>query len=259
MNNFDTQYQALLQEVLTNGTDCSSRGLSYRQLFGQVTRIDLREGFPLSTLRAMPWKAIVDETLFDLSGSSQLEDMGRAKKWWSYLADESGHIEYTYGDSWRYAWGDQLNRVIEQLSYNATSRAIILQTYNPGKQSQCQPCHTQLIFSSDGQYLDLMVVGRSNDLNCGYPGDVARYALIQSFIANWVDLEARYFCMPCANNHIYHNGNIEHSQELLNRKSLSLPTLVICGKPKPLKPMEYEKDFKLIGYQSQPVLRPNFS
>lgn len=258
MNNFDLQYQALLRDVLINGTNCSSRSLQYRQRFGQVTQIDLRDGFPLSTLRAMPWKAIVDETLFDLSGSSQLEDMGRAKKWWSYLADESGHIEYTYGNSWRHAWGDQFSRVVEQLSYNATSRQIVLQTYQPGKTVLCPPCHTQIIFSSDGINLDMMVVGRSNDLNCGYPGDVARYALIQSLIANFVDLEARYFCMPCANNHIYHNGNIEHSQELLKRDSLPLPVLIICGKPNPLKPMEYGIDFSLINYQSRGLLKPNF-
>ena len=250
MNNFDLQYQALLTDVLQNGTPCSSRGLYYSQKFGQVTTIDLREGFPLTTLRKMPWATIIDESLFDISGSSQLADMGRAAKWWEYLADESGNIDYTYGNSWRHTWGDQLNWVIDELSYNATSRAIVLQTYDPAKRGKvkCSPCHTQLIFSSDGKHLDMMVTGRSSD--------IPRYALIQSIIASYVQLEARQLCMPCANNHIYEN-NAGHTLELISRIPLALPQLSIVPDISPFNITSAH--IQLLNYNSHDLLKPNFN
>ncbi len=177
-NTFDLAYQQLLADVLENGTDCSSRGLHYRQLFGTTLKHDLRQGFPLTTLRKMAFAPIRDYFLWAISGSHNVNDAGSSRKHWAYLADTDGNISTTYGRMWRHwpvnapknmnpseiyraADFDQLADVIEQLSHNATSRAIVLQTYNPAVVNQkCKPCHVNMVFSSDGEHLDLLVTKR---------------------------------------------------------------------------------------------------
>jgi thymidylate synthase len=83
MNNIDKQYQALLQDILDNGTPKSDRtGTGTISVFGRQIRHDMKDGFPLLTTKKMPFKTIVTELLWFLRGDTNIK----------YLVDNNCHI-----------------------------------------------------------------------------------------------------------------------------------------------------------------------
>lgn len=73
MNSLDKQYQALLQDVLDNGTVKDDRtGTGTISVFGRTIRHNMKGGFPLLTTKKMYWKGIVSELLWFLRGRTDL-------------------------------------------------------------------------------------------------------------------------------------------------------------------------------------------
>ena len=74
MNNIDTQYQALLQDILDNGTLKSDRtGTGTVSVFGRQIRHKMSDGFPLLTTKKMPFKTIVTELIWFLRGDTNIK------------------------------------------------------------------------------------------------------------------------------------------------------------------------------------------
>lgn len=74
MNNIDTQYQTLLQDILDNGVIKSDRtGTGTVSVFGRQIRHKMSEGFPLLTTKKMPFKSIVTELLWFLNGDTNIK------------------------------------------------------------------------------------------------------------------------------------------------------------------------------------------
>jgi thymidylate synthase len=74
MNSLDKQYQALLDDILTNGTSKEDRtGTGTWSVFGRQIRHDMREGFPLLTTKKMAWKTMAKELLWFLSGDTNIK------------------------------------------------------------------------------------------------------------------------------------------------------------------------------------------
>ena len=83
MNNLDTQYQVLLQDILDNGIEKSDRtGTGTISVFGRQIRHKMQEGFPLLTTKKMAWKSMVTELLWFLKGYTNIK----------YLVDNDCHI-----------------------------------------------------------------------------------------------------------------------------------------------------------------------
>lgn len=88
-NNLDSQYQALLKDILDNGTVKNDRtGTGTISVFGRTIRHKMSEGFPLLTTKKMHWKSIVVELLWFLRGDTNIK----------YLVDNDCHI--WVGDAW---------------------------------------------------------------------------------------------------------------------------------------------------------------
>ena len=61
-NNFDKQYLELIKTVLTTGTERITRsGAGTLSVHGQMIKHDMSEGFPLTTLRNIPFRLIASE------------------------------------------------------------------------------------------------------------------------------------------------------------------------------------------------------
>lgn len=269
---FDFQYIKIAREILDEGTEVVGRNnLRYKQVFGQTIKIDLRDGFPAMTLRKMPVRNLFREFMWDISGDYRVSNLGPAKHFWDFLADSEGRLAGSYGRSWR-SWPkvcpeesmewenfrkepfDQLKWIWEQLRTNPTNRQLVLQTVNPAYESlHCPGCHPCLVFSSDGQFLDLLVTARSNDMATGVPLDMFRYGLLTTKMAQDANLVPRFVMFASANNHIY-------SQNEMAIKSITTnqplhPCDVWINNEKPIFDLDPETDFELIGYESHAAVK----
>ena len=82
MNNLDKQYQALLQDILSNGARKQTRNGEVLSVFGRQIRHKMKDGFPLLTTKKMYFKGIVTELLWFLRGDTNIK----------YLVDNDCHI-----------------------------------------------------------------------------------------------------------------------------------------------------------------------
>jgi len=83
MNGIDSQYQALLKDIMLNGVKKKDRtGTGTISVFGRQIRHDMKEGFPLLTTKKMYWKGIVAELLWFLKGDTNIK----------FLLDNDCHI-----------------------------------------------------------------------------------------------------------------------------------------------------------------------
>ena len=74
MNNIDTRYQALLQDILDNGVEKKDRtGTGTLSVFGRQIRHNMKEGFPLLTTKKLHWNSIVTELLWFLRGETNIK------------------------------------------------------------------------------------------------------------------------------------------------------------------------------------------
>jgi thymidylate synthase len=74
MNNLDTRYQALLQDILDNGVEKKYRtGTGTLSVFGRQIRHKMSEGFPLLTTKKMAWNVMVAELLWFLRGDTNIK------------------------------------------------------------------------------------------------------------------------------------------------------------------------------------------
>lgn len=73
MNSYETQYLALLQDIMDNGVVKSSRVGNTRSVFGRTIVADLSEGFPLLTTRKLSIKNIATELIWFLTGGTNIK------------------------------------------------------------------------------------------------------------------------------------------------------------------------------------------
>jgi thymidylate synthase len=74
INNLDTRYQALLEDILHWGVEKKDRtGTGTISVFGRQIRHKMSEGFPLLTTKKMHWNSIVTELLWFLRGSTNIK------------------------------------------------------------------------------------------------------------------------------------------------------------------------------------------
>lgn len=275
--NFDRSYKQLLTEILSHGQPVSnSKNQVYTQLFGNSIRHDLRNGLPIITLRKLPLKNVLRETLWDISGSSSIEALESAKHFWEAWSNGQGQLPHSYGNSWRHwpksqlrsedTWNtqskvcqtkgtfDQLLHIEKALRVDPLSRHLVLQTYNPSLDAVCPPCHTSVIFSSDGVYLDALVNGRSQCATVGLVLDSVRYALVLSLMANTTGLSPRFIQITNTNTHIY-SVAMPQVTEILERESYDHPVgLKIKNQRSSIADYKFD-DLAFTKYVSHPSIK----
>jgi thymidylate synthase len=271
---WDEIYKTYLKEVLTNGEIFVGRNGETRSVFGSSVKVDLRLGFPLASLRKLPFKNIIREFLFDIGTDTNVDALGPAKHFWSFLADDNGWLwASAYNRGWR-QWPasrpgseipnetlvtegvvDQLSRVSHLLCDTPNSRHGTIITHNPTAQNVgCPPCHPMMQLMPSNGWLDMMVPARSNDLIIGHILDVPRYAIILTVMAKMVGLTPRYLAMPGANTHIYKNC-YEGAEEIISRASHTDPILGVADREfSGWDDIEFD-DFSLTAYNPHPPIK----
>lgn len=154
------QYQQYLADIIARGKVKSDRtGTGTVSAFGHFLRFNLKEGFPLVTVKRTHFKSIKAELLWFLEGSTdneRLHELGCTI--WDEWATEDGQLGPVYGAQWRswpvpYAseprglWErlidaikgrpapmatyDQVFHAQYSLRENPTSRRILISGWNP--------------------------------------------------------------------------------------------------------------------------------
>ena len=274
---FDQQYRDICNEILKDGTKVTGRNnLVYYQMFGQTIKVDLRLEFPALTLRKLPVKNLYREFMWDVSGESDVNKLGKARHFWDFLAHEDGFLPASYGSSWR-NWPvnlertaseiehrvfrflpfDQLKWIHSELSSNPTNRQLVLTTLNPAyrlEEMKCPPCHPSVIFSSDGEYLDILVTARSNDAAVGISLDVFRYSMLAIKMAQDTGLKPRFVQFSSANNHIYEINRGDIIAIISREPKLDVPWIEF-NPDKDLFSLDPEIDIELKNYKPHPAVK----
>ena len=281
------QYLELLDYILQHGEDRGDRtGTGVISSFGHQIRFNLEDGFPAVTTKSLAWKGVVSELLWFLEGSdderrlaeirfqkdrSELTDLSKFSTIWTDNADNQGiELGYentetikklgpVYGVQWR-DWGgiDQIKKLINDLQANPNGRRHILSAWNVEKidSMALPPCHvmSQFYISKSGR-LSCQMYQRSADMFLGVPFNIASYALLQSILANILNLIPGEFVHTFGDAHIYKNS-IDQVKEQLNREPKKLPKLTMPNLNSIDELKNYSvDDFVLEGYESHPALK----
>ncbi|MDC0586296.1 thymidylate synthase [Gammaproteobacteria bacterium] len=268
------QYLDLLQSILDKGEVKEDRtGTGTRSFFGHQMRFNLNDGFPILTTKRIFFKGVVHELLWFLDGATNntaLKDAG--VHIWDEWETESGDLGPIYGHQWR-AWPgsvnggviDQIEKIINQINNNPSSRRIIVSAWNvadlPDESISPQdnvkkqkmalaPCHALFQFFVSQGKLSCQLYQRSCDTFLGLGFNIASYSLLTHMIAQQCDLKVGDFVWTGGDVHLYLN-HLDQASEQLTREPYALPKLSIKRKPNSIFDYAYE-DFELLDYQSHP-------
>ncbi len=200
--------------------------------FGMVTRYDLREEFPIMTIRRTAFKSAVDELLWIWQKkSNNIKDL--SSHIWDQWADESGSIGKAYGYQLgikhHYPEGDfdQVDRVLFDLKNNPHSRRIMTNIYNHHDLSEMNlyPCAYSMTFNVSGKTLNGILNQRSQDMLTANNWNVCQYAVLLQMLADSSGLVAGELLHVVADAHIY-DRHIPLVEEILKNDGYDAPKLV---------------------------------
>lgn len=273
------QYVNLLDRILTEGEKRGDRtGTGTLSVFGgPELKFDLRQRFPLVTIKKTLYKSAFTEMLWFLRGESNTNYLHEhGVPIWDSWADSEGNLGPIYGVQWRKWPGkilpstfesgtywqeppiDQVKELIDNIKKNPEGRRHIVTAWNPTyiKDMGLPPCHRdfQCYVSNEG-HLDLKMAIRSWDTCLGGPFNIAQYALLTHLIARATGLKARYLSISYGDAHIYLN----HVEEITKRLDEVIP--VDCESKLIFHTDNIDidgykpSDFEIIGYESHPFLK----
>ncbi|KAK3195451.1 hypothetical protein Dsin_026761 [Dipteronia sinensis] len=269
-------YLRLVQDIISDGTLKDDRtGTGTLSKFGCQMRFNLRKAFPLLTTKKVFWRAVVEELLWFISGSTnakvlQEKDVhiwdGNASR--DYLDSvgltdrEVGDLGPVYGFQWRHFGArytdmhadysgqgfDQLLDVIDKIKNNPDDRRIILSAWNPSdlKLMALPPCHMFAQFYVANGELSCQMYQRSADMGLGVPFNIASYSLLTYMIAHVCDLVPGDFIHVIGDAHVYRT-HVRPLQEQLKKLPKPFPILKINSEKKNIDSF-VAADFELIGY-----------
>ena len=218
-----------------------------------VNRYNLKEEFPIITIRKTFIKSAIDELLWIWQKkSNDIHDL--KSHIWDSWADENGTIGKAYGYQLgvkhKYAEGefDQVDRVLYDLKHNPQSRRIMTNIYNHHDLSEMglYPCAYSMTFNVSGNTLNGILNQRSQDMLTANNWNVAQYSVLMHMIAQVSGLEVGEFVHVIADAHIY-DRHIPIVKEIIKNPQHPAPKLVMNTSVKDFYDFRLE-DFKLENY-----------
>ena len=254
MNEFDKQFIKVLDDIITNGTEYTSRAVwkdtraraKCKKLFGVVSRYnsDYSNTPPIGTIRKLAIKNCIDEILWIWQRkSNNIHDLN--SNIWDSWADEYGSIGAAYGyqvatklrrvtttidheDNFGMKYSevvplylDQTDYVIHELKHNPFSRKIITDLYSVGDTSLmgldpcCYSCTWNVTEKDGKRYLNLLLNQRSQDMVVANNWNVFQYWVLQNLFAMECNLLPGELVHVICDCHIY-DRHIEIARNIIN-------------------------------------------
>lgn len=243
MSKADELFQENCRQILSQGTWDTDLPVRPRwedgtpahtiKLFGLVNRYDLREEFPIQTIRRMYLKSAVDELLWIWQKkSNNIHDLNSSI--WDAWADETGSIGKAYGYQLgvkhHYPEGDmdQVDRVLYDLKHNPASRRILTNLYNHHDLSEMAlyPCAYSMTFNVTGKTLNAILHQRSQDMLTANGWNVMQYAVLVRLLAQVSGLEAGELVHVIADAHIY-DRHVPIVEKIIKNEPKKAPKLIV--------------------------------
>ena len=243
MSKADEIYRATCLDILENGFSDEALDVRPRwadgtpahtiKKFGVVNRYDLKEEFPIMTLRRTYWKSAIDELLWIWQKkSNRIAELGSHV--WDEWAGEDGTIGKAYGYQLgikhRYKEGefDQVDRVLYDLKHNPASRRIMTNIYNfqDLHEMNLYPCAYSMTFNVTGNTLNAILNQRSQDMLTANNWNVVQYAALVHMIAQVSGLEAGELVHVIADCHIY-DRHVDLVKRMLDNPAYDAPEFVV--------------------------------
>lgn len=267
MSRADEVFIQTCRDILENGVWDTDREVRPRwedgspahtiKKFGVVNRYDLREEFPILTIRRTYWKSALDELLWIWQRkSNNVHDL--SSHIWDQWADETGSIGKAYGYQMgvkhHYPDGDmdQVDRVLKDLRENPASRRILTNIFNHHDLSEMHlaPCAYSMTFNVSGNTLNAILNQRSQDMLAAGNWNVVQYALLVHMFAQVSGLEPGELVHVIADCHIY-DRHVPIVEELIHQQPREVPRLWMD--PSVTDFYQFSKDsFRLEGYDPAP-------
>ncbi|NLL69228.1 MAG: thymidylate synthase [Acholeplasmataceae bacterium] len=281
------QYLDMCRDILENGSKKDDRtNTGTISIFGYQSRYNLEEGFPLLTTKKVFIKGIIHELLWFIKGDTNIKYLvdNNVRIWneWPYeifkksadyngesleefvkkikeddaFAKKHGDLGPVYGKQWRNFGGvDQIEKLINDIKTNPTSRRLIISAWNPSEVSNMAlpPCHAFMQFYVNDGKLSLQLYQRSADVFLGVPFNIASYSLFLMMVAQVTGLKPYEFVHTTGDTHIYLN-HLDQIILQLSRETKKLPKMEINPEVKSIFDFKYE-DFKLKDYDPHPAIR----
>ena len=264
MSRADEIYRATCLDILENGfwdTELQVRpkwadGTPAHTVkkFGVVNRYNLKEEFPIMTLRRTYWKSAIDEILWIWQKkSNRLDELGSHV--WDEWAQEDGTIGKAYGYQLgvkhKYPEGefDQVDRVLYDLKHNPASRRILTSIFNHADlhEMALAPCAYSMTFNVSGNTLNAILNQRSQDMLTANNWNVCQYAALVHMIAQVSGLQAGELVHVIADCHIY-DRHVELVKKMLDNPTFEAPKFEID--PTVTDFYAFTKDsFKMVDYK----------
>ena len=264
MSKADLLYRETCQKILSEGVWDTDRDVRPRwadgtpahtvKCFGVVNRYDLREDFPIMTLRRTSLRSCIDELLWIWQKkSNNVHDL--ASHVWDSWADENGSIGKAYGYQLgvkhRYPEGefDQVDRVLFDLKNNPASRRILTNLYNfeDLHDMALYPCAYSMTFNVSGNTLNAILNQRSQDMLTANNWNVVQYAVLVHMLAQVSGLQAGELVHVIADCHIY-DRHVPLVERMLENEPLPAPKFYVNPDVKDFYQFTVD-DFRLEGYQ----------
>ena len=195
--------------------------------FCVVNRYDLREEFPIMTLRRTYYKLWIGQ-----KKSNKISELG------SHILDSWAGPDGTIGKAYGYQLGvkhiypegefDQVDRVLYDLKHNPTSRRILTNIFNHHDLHEMglAPCAYSMTFNVSGNTLNAILNQRSQDMLTANNWNVVQYAVLVHMMAQVSGLEAGELVHVIADCHIY-DRHVPLVEKMLKNPQFDAPTFVM--------------------------------
>ena len=239
MSRADEIFKQNIRDILTHGVWDTDQNVRPRwddgtpahtvKKFGIVNRYNLKEEFPILTIRRTYFKTCIDELLWIWQmKSNNIHDLDA--KIWDQWADETGSIGKAYGyqlgvkHQYKEGMFDQVDRVLFDLKNNPASRRIMtnIYTFEDLHEMALYPCAYSMTFNVSGNTLNGILNQRSQDMLTANNWNVCQYAMLLMMVAQVSGLEAGELVHVIADCHIY-DRHIPAVKAMLEKEGFAAP------------------------------------
>lgn len=200
-----------IKELLTNGQNCSPRGINTKEILGFTSKIDMK--YPILSVknRNISYGFMVAEAHWILSGSNLVEPLAAHAPKIRRFSDDGITFFGAYGPQII----PQIEYVVNSLTEDQDSRQAVVTIWqkNP-KRSKDIPCTVSIQWLIRNNTLHCIDTMRSSDIWLGWPYDVFSFTMLTGLISirlreKGINTNLGDFWLHAGSQHIYESN---HSQ-----------------------------------------------